>query len=316
MKSFSVIIVSYNTQKFTLECLRSVYEQTQDITYEILVVDNASSDGSAEAIESEFPDIRLIKSKENLGFAAANNLAAEKAKGDYILLLNPDTVIIDSAVQKIYNFALANPENLIYGGRTLFEDQSLNPTSCWKKMTLWSLFCYATGLVSIFRRNKFLDPESYGAWQRDSVREVDIVTGCFFLIKKSFWDQLNGFHPDFFMYGEEADLCLRAIKQGARPIITPDATIIHYGGVSEKIRADKMIRLFRAKEQLINRHWKSTVRPIGITLLHASVFTRASVFFVLGLLGSANGTVNSWPEIWRRRKEWYVADEQLGTKQG
>lgn len=140
MPSLSIIIVSYNTKKYTLECLRSIYEQTQDVSYEVIVIDNASSDGSAEAIEAKFPNVHLIKSKKNVGFAGANNLAAEEAKGDYLLLLNPDTVILDGAIQKLYNFALVNPDNLIYGGRTLFEDRSLNPTSCWKKKTLWSFF--------------------------------------------------------------------------------------------------------------------------------------------------------------------------------
>ncbi len=304
----SIIVVSYNTKKYTLECLRSVYEQTQGITYEVIVVDNASSDGSVEAIETEFPAVYLIKSTENLGFAAANNLAAQKAKGDYLLLLNPDTVILDGAIQKLYKFAFANPNNLIYGGRTLFEDHSLNPTSCWKKMTLWSLFCYAAGLVSIFRRNKFFDPESYGSWQRDTVREVDIVTGCFFLIKKSYWDQLNGLHPDFFMYGEEADLCLRAKKQGAKPIITPEATIIHYGGVSEKKRSDKMIRLFHAKEQLIRRHWKRRTKFIGILLLRLSVFSRSLICNILQFVGLSQFQENArcWIEVWNRRNEWYV----------
>lgn len=192
MITLSIIIISYNTKEYTLECLRSVYEQTQGIAYEVLVVDNASADGSAEAIDQQYPAVTLIRSQENLGFARANNVAAEQARGEYLLLLNPDTVILDGALQKLHQFAVEHPSNLMYGGRTLYSDLSLNPTSCWRKPTLWSLFCYATGLVSIFRRNAFLDPESYGAWPRDSVRAVDIVTGCFLLIKKSFWDQLQG----------------------------------------------------------------------------------------------------------------------------
>ncbi|MCI5133605.1 MAG: glycosyltransferase family 2 protein [Candidatus Electrothrix sp. AW2] len=305
--TISVIIVNYNTKVYTLECLRSIYEQTQHIDYEIIVVDNASSDGSAKAIEAEFPDPYLIKSKENLGFARANNLAAEKAKGEYILLLNPDTVILDGAIQKLYNFALAHPENLIYGGRTLFGDQSLNPTSCWKKMTLWSLFCSAMGLTSIFRHTRLFAPESYGSWQRDTVREVDIVTGCFLLIKKSFWNQLGGFSPEFFMYGEDADLCFRAKQQGARPIITPDATIIHYCGVSEKVRADKMIRLLRAKKQLVLRHWNIKIlQYFGITLLRLAVFIRMLTLTILHSVGlnQFKEGCECWIEIWRRRQEW------------
>jgi N-acetylglucosaminyl-diphospho-decaprenol L-rhamnosyltransferase len=308
MLDLTVIIISYNTKKLTLDCLQSVYDQTHHISFEVVVVDNASSDGSAEAIEKKFPDVTLIKSKENIGFAKANNLAAKKAAGEYILLLNPDTLVLDEAIQKLHNFAVSNPKHLIYGGRTLFENFSLNPTSCWKQPSLWSLFCYATGLVSIFRRNKLFDPESYGPWQRDTVQEVDIVTGCFLLIKKNFWEELEGFDPNFFMYGEDADLCLRAKKNGAKPIITPGATIIHYCGASEKVRTDKMIRLFRAKEQLIRRHWASVSCVLGITLLRLSVFNR---FVACNAMKLTHPTryreiAKSWSEIWRRRKEWYV----------
>lgn len=309
MLALTVVIISYNTKDLTLDCLRSVYEQAKDTSFEVIVVDNASSDKSAEAIEREFSYVTLIRSKKNLGFAAANNLAAKQAKGKYLLLLNPDTVVLDQAVEKLHAFAVSHPEHLIYGGRTLFKDLSLNPTSCWRRPTLWSLFCNATGLVSIFRRNKFFDPESYGSWQRDIMREVDIVTGCFLLIEKTLWENLEGFDPDFFMYGEDADLCLRAKKMGARPIISPAATIIHYCGASEKIKADKMIRLFRAKEQLVRRHWTPFAAFFGVTMLRLSVLARAlacSAFYRFGAR-EMEANAQSWREIWHRRKEWQTS---------
>src|SRR5690606_2943956 len=117
---------------------------------------------------------------------------------------------------------------------------SLNPTSCWGRSTPWSEFCHAVGLSAAFRGSRLLNPEGLGSWRRDSVREVDIVTGCFLLLPRALWERLGGFHPDFFMYGEEADLCLRARRLGVRPIITPEATIVHYGGRSENKRIQKM----------------------------------------------------------------------------
>ncbi len=305
----SIIVVSYNTREMTLACLGSVYEQTRDISFELIVVDNDSRDDSAQAIEESFPDVNLIASKENIGFARANNLAAVKAKGDYLLLLNPDTLVLDGAIEKLYAFARKHPANQVYGGRTLYGDHSLNPTSCWKRPTLWSLFCYATGLVSIFRRNPLFDPESYGTWQRDSVREVDIVTGCFLMIEKKLWDRLGGFDSQFFMYGEDADLCFRAAGEGAKPIITPTATIVHYCGASEKVRADKMIRLFRAKEQLIRRNWNPIAAQIGLGLLRFSVFSRMIACDFLNFVASKrlNNNDESWKEIWQRRKEWQTS---------
>lgn len=302
----SIIVVSYNTREMTLASLRSVYEQTKGISFELIVVDNASKDDSAKSIKTYFPDINLIASDENLGFARANNLAAMKAKGDYLLLLNPDTIVMNGAIQKLHVFARNNPENLLYGGRTLYGDHSLNLTSCWRRPTLWSLFCYATGLTSIFRKNALFNPESYGVWPRDSVRKVDIVTGCFLLINKKLWDHLEGFDPQFFMYGEDADLCLRAAQEGASPILTPDATIIHYCGASEKVRADKMVRLFRAKEQLIRRHWTPLASYIGLGLLRFSVLSRTVACQLIPpfMPNRTNKNAESWKEIWQRRKEW------------
>ncbi len=302
----SIIIISYNTREMTLACIRSIYEQTSAISFEIIVVDNNSKDNSALAIAEHFPKINLISSNDNLGFAGANNLAAKQTKGKYLLLLNPDTVVLDGAIQELHAFAMENPGNLIYGGRTLYSDHSLNPTSCWRRTTLWSLFCYATGLTSIFRKNVLFNPESYGAWQRNSVRKVDIVTGCFLLINKQLWNHLEGFDPQFFMYGEDADLCLRAVEKGAQPVITPDATIVHYCGASENIRADKMVRLFRAKEQLIRRHWNPLARSVGLTLLRFSVLSRtvACMFITLFRPSRPNKNAESWKEIWQRRKEW------------
>src|SRR5689334_3297229 len=231
----SIIIVSYNTREMTLECLRSIVRETQE-AFEIIVVDNRSTDGSADAIAAEFPHIDLRRPDKNLGFARANNVAALEAQGDFILLLNPDTVVLDRAIDRLLAFADANPSAGIWGGRTLYGDRTLNPSSCWGRMTLWSLCCSSIGLTAAMKSHEFFNPEGYGAWQRDSVRQVDIVTGCLLLIRRTLWQELRGFDPTYFMYGEEADLCLRAAKRGARPMLTPEATIIHYGSASDTYR--------------------------------------------------------------------------------
>jgi len=307
MLDVSIIIISYNTREMTLECLKSVFEQTKDISFEVIVVDNDSSDGSAEKIETRFSDVNLIRSIDNLGFAKANNYAAEIATGRYLLLLNPDTVVLDSAIKKLYEFAISSPGNRVYGGRTLFKDLTLNPSSCWRQQSLWSLACYSLGLTSLFRNSNVFDPESYGSWRRDTIREVDIVTGCFLLIEKEFWNVLKGFDLDFFMYGEDADLCFRAVKNGAIPIITPDATIVHYGGASEKIRSEKMIRLFRAKEALVIRHWNFRQKQIGLALFALGVYTRMLASGVLAFVVPNRFRTNAdnWREIWDRREEWH-----------
>ena len=163
----SILIVSYNTREMTLACLRSVFEQTHAVDFEVIVVDNASSDASSDAIERQFPQTRLIRSAENLGFAKANNLAARAAGGEFLLLLNPDTVVLDCAIDRLMEFAAERPKAGIWGGRTLFADGSLNPTSCWRFMSLWSLFAQATGLTALWRDSPLFNPEGYGGWRRE-----------------------------------------------------------------------------------------------------------------------------------------------------
>jgi GT2 family glycosyltransferase len=307
MIDLSIIVVSYNTRVLTLECLRSVQKETRDINFELIVVDNDSPDGSAAAIKAEFPDINLIALKENVGFAPANILAAKVARGRRFLLLNPDTVILDRAIDHLVAFANENPSCGIWGGRTLFSDRSLNPCSCWRNMTLWSLTCFTFGLSYLAPNSPIFNSEAYGGWNRNSVRYVDIVTGCLFLIDQDLWDKLEGFDPSFFMYGEEADLCHRAQKLGARPIVTPRATIIHYGGASTVSTVKQQLLLLRAKTTLLNRHWRPASRQLGRALFLVGIIIRCSAYRLASLVVSRpdlKATAVKWRMMWQRRGEW------------
>ncbi len=301
----SIIVVSYNTCALTREAIESAVCETIDTSFEIIVVDNASSDGSAEMLATLPCRPHLLALERNIGFARANNLAARSASGDYILLLNPDTIVRDHAIDKLVAFAKACPEAGIWGGRTLFPDGSVNPASCWARMTLWNQFCRATGLTALFPRFQFFNGETLGGWPRNTSREVDIISGCFMLVDAELWGDLGGLDASFFMYGEEADFCLRAKAHGARPIVTPNAEIVHYGGASEAVRADKMVRLLAAKTTLIRRHWHSALRALGIALLAAWPLTRAIA--TTALAGISDRWIEpsaTWRAIWWRRAEW------------
>ncbi|HOW72107.1 MAG TPA: glycosyltransferase family 2 protein [Phycisphaerae bacterium] len=305
----SVIIVSYNTRSLALACLRSVFAQTAGLAFEVIVVDNASTDGSAEAIAEEFPQVRLIRSCKNLGFAGANNVAGRVATGDWLLLLNPDTVVLDRAIAKLRAFgdraAKEYPRVGIFGGRTLFGDGSLNPTCAWGRPTPWSMFCRAIGMASLFPRSRLFNQEAMPDWNRDTVREVDIVTGCFFLLRRSLWERLDGFDPAFFMYAEEADFCLRSAGLGIRGMIVPDATIVHYGGASERVRADKIVRLFRAKAMLMRRHWGRVAADLGVAMLSIWALTRLMAYSAKRLITSACGdSLQTWLTVWNQRAQW------------
>ena len=298
----TIIVVSYNTQKMTLECIRSVIEQTKSTIYELIVYDNNSTDGSVEAIRSNFPQINLVTSP-NLGFASANNAAARLARGERLLLLNPDTVILDGGIDKLFCFAAANPGYRIWGGRTLFPDGSVNP-SCWRYQTLLNL-CFETFGLTVLAPAVF-PGQSYGSWKADTERTVDYIAGCFFMIDRELWRALNGFDPTYFMFGEEADLCLRGRKFGARPRFTPDATIVHYGGSSYPNRADLYIQTFASRVTLMNHHWTKISRLAGRMMLHILVFGRFLIYRCIRLMGvsSSEEKVSLWREVWKKRSSW------------
>lgn len=302
----TIIIVSYNTRDTTLACLRSVYAETRRHSFEVIVLDNASADGSAEAVASEFPQVKLIASEENLGFALGNNKASAKARGTYILLLNPDTVVLDGALDGLLRFAEDNPQYGVFGGRTVFADGTLNPSSCWRKPTVWNSFCRSIGLSSLFKRSELFSGDTYGGWNRDSVRTVDFVSGCMMLTRRELWEELGGFDPSYFMYGEDWDLCLRAKRLGLESCICPDAEIVHYGGASESVHADKMVRLFSTRVKLYREHYGPVQGRILIAMLYVWALRGLLADGMLGLAGMVGRRRSSatWLEILRRRHEW------------
>ena len=267
-----------------------------------MVVDNASDDGTVDMIRSEFDDVRLVVLDRNVGFAAGMNLAAEEAEGEYLLLLNPDTVVREDAVANLVRFARARPEHGLYGGRTFRPDGCVCPGSCWGLPSLWSLFCFATMLNTAFKGNRVFDPESLGGWKRDTVREVGIVTGCLLLASKRFWSELGGFDTRFFMYGEDADLSMRARTLGARPAITPDAVVEHEVGVSSAARPDKLLLLFSGKTTLLRKNWRRPKRDLGLALIFAGVGVRAAL---AALRPNASSADSAWRVLWHARGEWF-----------
>jgi GT2 family glycosyltransferase len=174
-------------------------------------------------------------------------------------------------------------------------------------MTLWSLFCRTLGLAAAFPSSALFNTEAYGGWDRTTTREVDIVTGCFLLIETGFWRRLGGFDPGFFMYGEEADLCLRAAALGAKPAFTPTSTIIHYGGASEQVETEKIIRLLKAKAELIKRHFPPASRQLGLMLFAGwPLFRalRARLAAAMSRDGRRAAQSHTLWEVWRRRAQW------------
>jgi len=303
----SVLIVSYNTRDLTLACLRSVFRHASTERYQVIVVDNASSDGSAEAIEREFGDrIRLVCCRKNLGFAAANNLAGQYACGEYLLLLNPDTEIFADSLDALLRFAKVRPEAGIWGGRTVFPNGELNIASCWNRPTILSVTWQAIGLNVLLSNSELFNRESIGGWKRDRPRSVDIIVGCFLLITRSLWNQLGGFDLRFWMYAEEADLCLRARELGFRPAITPAATIMHLKGASTSSQPQRMVTVMKGKVTLLRRHWGPIWSNYARGCLLAWVASRLLVCRAVAALRGGRQVANAatWEQLWKERREW------------
>lgn len=302
----TVIVVSYNTRDLTLAALQTLFATTRDTPFRVVVLDNASADGSADAVAAAFPQVDLIRSPQNLGFARANNVAAETAKSEFLLLLNPDTECHAGAVDNLMSFAKTYPQAGIWGGRTVFPDGSLNIGSSWQRITPWSLLCLAVGLTAAFPRSDLFNTEARGAWKRDTVREVDIVSGCFFLIRRDLWDRLGGFDLRYFMYGEEADLCLRARALGCRPMITPKAEIMHLVGAASSSRAEQRVMVTKARVTLVRDHWPAWQVPFGIGLMWLWGALRFGATQALAPLRGEKGRTRAsyWAEIWGKRRDW------------
>jgi hypothetical protein len=164
-----------------------------------------------------------------------------------------------------------------------------------------------SGLSRLLSRSELFNWETYGDWQRDRERRVDIVTGCFLLIERGFWDALGGFDPDYFMYAEEADLCYRARLHGARPAVTPAAEIVHYDGASETVRGPRMVRIFRGRVTFFRKHWSRPRRMAALTLMRVFVLSRALAYSAAARLTGRERVLEAaeqWRHVWHHRDDW------------
>lgn len=228
----SIIIVNWNTARVTCDCLQSVYQQTKDIGFEVIAVDNASSDNSVEMIKDKFPQVNLIENNENRGFAAANNQGMAIAKGRYVLLLNPDTVVLDGAIQKTVTYAESHPQYAAVGCQVWENDKVIQKT-CFQFHTPWNFFCGTTGLARLFPGSRWLGGDKMLWWNRESEQEVEVVSGMFLLVRREVIEQIGRMDESFFIYAEEADWCYRMSQAGWKNSFWPGAKIIHLDGGSK-----------------------------------------------------------------------------------
>lgn len=274
MTDVSIIIVNWNTRDILRDCLVSVYSQTKDMTYEVILVDNASSDGSAQMVKAEFPQVILIENTENSGFAAANNQGMRIAKGRYVLLLNSDTVVLDGAIQKTVRYADSHPEAGVVGCRAVWPDGRRQNT-CFRFVTLRLLLLSSLlffRMAKPFRRPLF-HPDRYLHLDFNQEHNVDVVAGCFFLLREEVIREVGMFDEDFFMYGEEMEWCSRIHKADWEIRYFPGAEIVHlYGASAFQVEDDT--RIHKRKGTLLFLH---KTRGFGVAWL-------ANLIMALGVL--------------------------------
>ena len=267
----SIIIVNWNTKGVLRDCLTSVFEQKGNIDCEVIVVDNASTDGSVEMLKNDFGNVVLIENAENRGFAAANNQAMAVAKGRYVLLLNSDTIVLDSCLADIVSFADANPQTAVVGCRVLNSDRTLQPT-CFMFPSVLNMLLSSTYLYKIFPRSRFFGREQMLWWDASDVREVDVVRGCFMLVRRKAIEQVGVMDEQFFMYGEETDWCYRFRKNGWKVTFAPVGQIIHLGGASSRQDASRMRLQLSASILLFLRKHTTWIQYAFACLLTALFF--------------------------------------------
>ncbi|WP_299576142.1 glycosyltransferase family 2 protein [uncultured Williamsia sp.] len=294
----SILMVTYNAADWTRRSLAAVPAGVKRHSWELIVVDNASPEVEPEQLlEWAGPDATVEFLTENIGFGRGVNHASGLARGRTLLLLNPDAEVAEGAIDELLDYLDEDPRRGIVGGRIFTPEGDLDRGSCFGEQTTWSLLCYATGLSALFPHSGLLNPEGLGRWDRSTPREVGVVTGCMLLVDHDLWRHLDGFDSDYFMYGEDADLCKRARTMGFRPSVTNDACATHALGESSSRLVDKQIMMYRGKVTLIDKNTTGAVRAAQKRCLIIGVAVRA-------LMERVADRGLQWGELYARRAEW------------
>ena len=274
----SVIVVNYNVEFFLEQCLNSVKKALENVSGEVFVVDNNSIDGSVEMVRLKFPEINLIANKDNRGFSKANNQAIEISQGDYILLLNPDTVVEEDTFLKVISFMDNHPDAGGLGVRMLDGKGVFLPESKRGLPTPTVAFYKIFGLSKLFPKSKKFGQYHLGHLNELETNEVDILSGAFMLMRKEALNKVGLLDETFFMYGEDVDLSYRIQKGGYKNYYFPETRIIHYKGESTKKSSVNYVFVFyRAMVIFAEKHFSQKNAKLFSFLINCAIYFRASL---------------------------------------
>ncbi|MFN4254481.1 MAG: glycosyltransferase [Saprospiraceae bacterium] len=285
----SVVIVNYNVRHFLEQALHSVRKAMRRIEGEVWVVDNNSVDDSVRMVREKFPEVRLIANRDNPGFAVANNQAIRQSTGEFVLLLNPDTLVEEDTFEQCLAFMDAHPEAGALGVKLIDGSGKFLPESKRGFPSPWVAFCKTFGLAAMFPKSRRFNGYYLGHLPDDATAEVDVLAGCFMFMRRAALDKSGLLDEAFFMYGEDIDLSYRIARAGFKNYYFPETQIIHYKGESTKKGSLNYVRVFyQAMIIFVEKHFTGRSARLFILMLRAAIWLRAGLTLAR----------NFWAKIW------------------
>ncbi|MEA9411791.1 glycosyltransferase family 2 protein [Flavobacterium sp. PL02] len=285
----SVIILNYNVRYFLEQCVLSVQQALKDIDSEIIVIDNNSPDDSCDMIRSCFPDVKLIANTENLGFPKGNNIGVLQAKGDYICILNPDTVVAEDTFTKVLAFAKEQQDLGIVGVNLIDGAGNFLPESKRGVPTPWVAFTKITGLYKYFPKSKYFNRYYAQHLSENQTGKVEILVGAFMVMKRDLYNEVGGFDEDCFMYSDDIDLSYMVLKKGKKNYYYAETTVIHYKGEST-VKDEKYMKRFQsAMNFFYKKHFK-------VSFLFSLFMKTGIVFFSIVKMIQGKTTIKTIPK--------------------
>jgi GT2 family glycosyltransferase len=279
----SIVIVDTNELHFLRPCLDSVFEQTKGFEYEVFVVNNASTDGSAEALAKEYPTVKVVTHPVKRGFAAANNPAILQATGDYVLLLNPDTVVLDNAIGKTVAFMDAHPSVGVAGCKLLYPDNTPQP-SVRGFATVLAAFLDATFLHTFMPKDRIIRRKGIERFDYTKTVEVDWVIGAYFMIRRELLQKIGILDEQFWIYGEEVDYCQRALDAGYTTWYVSEASVVHYWRGMTAFSLRVIVWLHYGVKLYVDKHYHGLEKWSIIYLHYLGAAVRVVAYPILACL--------------------------------
>ncbi len=281
----SIIIVNYNTKKLIKKALDSIYKYNYKFEYEVIVVDNASSDGSRKMIEDNYNQVILIENEENLGFATASNIGIRRAKGRYILLLNSDTVVYDQTFKKMIAYMENNPGVGAAGCKVILPNGKLDRACKRSFPTPANALFNILKLDRRFPGNKRFGSYNLSYLDKNKTHEVDSLVGAFMMVRREVLEEVGLLDQDFFMYGEDLDWCYRIKKAGWKIVYYHEAKIMHVKGGSNKQKSNKIIfEFYRSMLLFYNKHYKHKYSLLTKNIVYVGIWGMMGISLLINIL--------------------------------